>query len=881
MIWHTSSAKDVLNELKTDSQNGLSGAEVNSRLAKYGKNLPDKKRERTFKELFLSQLKDVPTVVLTVAAILYFIIALITPENSDISTSVAEPIIILLIVVINAVTGALQQTGAEAAVESLKFISPPSATVVRNGKTASVPATNIVPGDVILLSVGNYIPADARIIEADGLRCDESSLTGVSVDSVKFAGELEHDITSVADQKNMVFAGCSVTEGSGRAVVVGTGKFTEKAKLSAVYGKNKNSTALQKRLKELGGILGVFALTICALILVFGTVFGKEEGGIFSNFLNTLLPTVALAVAAIPEGLNTIVALVMAIGVKRMVKSDVVVRSLSAVETLGGTTVVCTDKTGLLTHNSMELTHIYCGGNLTALKSSEISAAEKNIIMMATMCCDASAERVGDRLVRQGDATEAAIVAAAEKYAGGDKRTIESMYPRLCEIPFDPTRRLMTSVNMIDSKPVAVVKGTPEEVMACCVLPDADKITAAYEQMAKTGLRVIAVAFKALESEPTNPTREEFETGLSFGGLLGIYDPPRRGAENAVELCKNAGIKVVMLTGDHPATAAAAALEMGIISSPEQIATGEQIEEMSDEELADCVENFGAFARISPDQKTRIINAFKACGEVVTFVGDGVNDAPAISSADTGCTVESAPDVVKGAADVVLTNNSFSAMSDAITESRGIFSNIRKAIRYLIACNLGEVLTLLFAIVIWRLVPLSAMHILWINMITSAIPAISVGAAMPNKANVQPISDKNGGDIFTKNSIARIALCGVLTAILTILAFSLGGREQNLALSQTMAFATLSLGQIFAMVSVRSNRLIVDFKSHRFSPIFLYTFFGSILLIGAVLLIAPVTEVFGLVSLTEYGKWGTVLGLSVIPMIVYEILKIPSAISKK
>ena len=266
---------------------------------------------------------------------------------------------------------------------------------------------------------------------------------------------------------------------------------------------------------------------------------------------------------------------------------------------------------------------------------------------------------------------------------------------------------------------------------------------------------------------------------------------------------------------------------------------------------------------------------------LVTFVGDGVNDAPAISSADTGCTVESAPDVVKGAADVVLTNNSFSAMSDAITESRGIFSNIRKAIRYLIACNLGEVLTLLFAIVIWRLVPLSAMHILWINMITSAIPAISVGAAMPNKANVQPISDKNGGDIFTKNSIARIALCGVLTAILTILAFSLGGREQNLALSQTMAFATLSLGQIFAMVSVRSNRLIVDFKSHRFSPIFLYTFFGSILLIGAVLLIAPVTEVFGLVSLTEYGKWGTVLGLSVIPMIVYEILKIPSAISKK
>lgn len=881
MIWHTSSSKDVLNELQTDPLQGLSGGEVNARLEKYGKNLPEKKNKSSFKDLFVGQLTDAPTVILTIAAIVYFIIAIITPQNSSAAASVAEPIIILLIVIINAVSGAIQQTGAEAAVESLKFISPPSASVIRNGQKTTVPSTNIVPGDIILLSVGNYIPADARIIESDGLRCDECSLTGSAIDAVKFSDALEQDITAVADQKNMVFAGCSVTAGSGKAVVVGTGKFTETAKLAAVLGKNKNVSVLQKRLKELGGILGVFTLVICAVILIFGTVFGREEGGIFSNFLNTLLPTVALAVAAIPEGLNTIVAVVMAIGVKRMVKSNVVVRSVSAVDTLGSTTVVCTDKTGLLTHNSMELTHVYCGGEVTRLTLDGVDAQAKNTIIMASMCCDATAQRINGKLVCQGDSTEAAIVAAAEKYAGSDKHTVENIYPRLCEIPFDPSRRLMISVNMIDSRPVAVVKGTPEEVLNCCIEGNDQKTIAAYESMAKMGLRVIAVAFKALDAEPTNPTPEEFQSGLSFAGLLGLYDPPRKGAENAVHLFQKEGIRVVMLTGDHPATATAAALEMGIITSAEEVMSGERLEKLSEEELVSCLSDFRVFARISPAQKKKIAEAFKNRGEVVTLLGDGINDAPAIAAADTGCTVESAPDVVKGSADVILTNNSFSAMSDAITESRGIFSNIRKAIRYIIACNLGEVLTLLFAILIWRVVPLSAMHILWINMITSAIPAISLGAAISDKSNIQPLSDKNGGDIFTRKSMARIAFNGCLTALLTLAAFSLGGKEQNIALSQTMAFATLSLSQLFVMVSVRSNRLIIDFKSHRFSSVFLISFFGSLILIGAVLIISPITGIFGLVSLFEYGKWGTVLLLSFIPLLVYELLKLPAEVLKK
>ncbi len=880
MIWHTSSSEQVLTELKSDGEKGLSSGEVSKRILKYGTNRFDERRRESFPTLVLSQIKEPATVILLIAALVYFIMGLIAPESGLTGVSVVEPIVILLIVIINALCGAFQKTRAQAAVESLKLISPPSAKVLRNGKQTTVPSTYVVPGDIMLLYRGCYIPADGRIIAADGLRCSESVITGVTVDADKFAGVLGEDILSAANQKNMVFSGSTVTAGTGKAVVVNTGKFTELSKLSIVSGKRRSVPVLQKRLKELGGILGVFAFVICAVILVFGTLFGKEEGGIFSNFISTLLPAVALAVAAVPEGLNTIVALVMAIGVKRMVKSNVVVRSPSVVETLGGTTVVCTDKTGILTHNSMELTHIFCKDEILRISGDNADERIKNIIMMASMCCDASAENVGGKIIRQGDGTEAAIVAASEKYAGGDKHTIENIYPRLCEIPFDPVRRLMTSVNMIDSRPVAVVKGGVDEVLCCCSSADTEGINKAYEQMAKMGLRVIAVAYKTLDVEPTNPTPEDFESGLYFGGLLGIYDPPRRGAENAVKVCMNAGIKVVMFTGDHPATAGATALEMGIITSPDQIMTGEQMDALNDEDFTAQVENFRVFASISPAQKKLIVRAFKDRGEVVTVLSDGVSDAPVIEEADIGCTVESAPDAAKGVADVILTNDSFSAMSDAVTESRAIFSNIRRAIRYLIACNLCEVLTLLFAIVIWRELPLSAMHILFINMITSAIPAVSVGAAVPNKTNIQPVSDKNGGDIFTKGSIARIICGGVLTAVLTLVAFSLGGREQNIELSTTMAFATLSLCQLFVMVSVRSNRMLIDFKSHRFSPVFLLTFFGSLVLIAAVLFVPAFSSVFGFVSLTEYGKLGQVVLISLIPLVIFELLKIPEAIRK-
>ena len=853
---------ELLKELSVDPKKGLDSQEVSIRLDRYGQNKLKEKKKKTTLQRFFDQFKDAMILILIAAAIVSFVVVCVEQNWGELF----EPALILLIVILNAIMGVYQEGKAEKALDALKNMSAPHARVIRDGKESIIDASQLVPGDIIKLEAGDFVPADAKLIHSAGLKSEESALTGESVPSEKDCLAEVKEGAPLGDRQNMVYSGCSITYGTATAVVTATGMDTEMGKIAGLLDNEEDTqTPLQQKLAQLGKYLGIMALAACAVIFVVGLVSGTPVLEIF-------MTAVSLAVSAIPEGLPAIVTIVLSIGVQRMVRKNALIRKLPAVETLGSASVICSDKTGTLTQNRMTLTKAYADGDSdTELISSSNSEKIRKLLMYGTLCCDGSVVFEDDEEKHLGDPTETAIIVAAHKN-GMEQGDLGEKYPRLAEIPFDSDRKLMTTVNRIDGKIVVIVKGAFDVMAKRCISGDLDAAKQMTESMSRDALRVLAIAYKEIDALPEQITSEELENGLHFMGLVGMIDPPRPEAKQAVALCRRAGIKPVMITGDHVVTASAIAKELGILLDTDKAITGAELDAMSDEELDKQVENIAVYARVSPENKIRIVKAWQRKGQVVSMTGDGVNDAPALKAADIGCAMGiTGTDVAKGAADMTLTDDNFATIVDAVKEGRGIYANIKKVVGFLLGTNIGEVLTVFFAMVLWQKTPLLSMQLLWINLVTDSLPAISLGMeAVEDDVMDHKPKQKNEG-IFAKGLGVKVVLQGVMFAIITLVGFVIGEKVMGtIEGGQTMAFTVLSLTQVLQAYNMRSDHSIFKigvFTNHKLN----WSSLISVLLV-ALVLFTPVRIAFGLVLLEPW-LYLVALGLIVAPTIVMELSK--------
>jgi len=879
VIWHSTKLEEVIAHLGTDAENGLSSEKAAEKLARYGENRLSGKKRPSFLSRFAAQLKDFMVVILMIAAAISLITAIIF-EDGELS-ALLEPVIIVAIVILNALLGVFQESRAEAALDALKNLESPSAKVIRDGKQMVISAALLVPGDVIELEAGDYIPADARLIMSSSLHCNESSLTGESLPVEKIVTDDMEDIDGIADRLNMIYSGCSVTYGHGRAVVTETGMYTEIGKVARLLADNdETETPLKQKLARLGKTLGFVVLAICGVIFLVGLIQGRAVGQTWGDkILELFMTSVSLAVAAIPESLATIVTVVLALGVQRMVKKNAIIRKLPAVETLGSASVICSDKTGTLTQNKMTLVAMYDGETLCNLEDGIATESQNMLLKLSAMCCNSSVETVNGISQQVGDPTEVAISVAALSNFGLSKYDFDNMYPRMCELPFDSDRKLMTTVNIIDGQPVAIVKGAPDILLDRCVGCNTEEILKINDHMAAGALRVLAVAVKPLSEIPTNPCQEDLEYGLNFVGLLGMIDPPRKEAIQAVALCKKAGIRTVMITGDHIITATAIAKQLGIIEDGLKAITGAQVQEMSDDELYEHITEFAVYARVSPEDKLRIVKAWQRNGDVVAMTGDGVNDAPALQAADIGCAMgKVGTDVAKGASDMILTDDNFATIVTAVSEGRGIFDNIRKAVHFLLSCNLGEIFAVFFGTLFWGSSPFSAIQLLWINLITDSAPALALGVEPVEKDIMERKPRNRKESIFAGGLGLRVVLHGAMIGIIALIAYAIGlsTSHGNVAYAKTMAFAVMALSQIVHSFNTRSSHSLFSAGILK-NKMMLLACALSLALMLVVLLVPGIASVFGLVSLAS-SSWWVVILLSLLPLAIVELAKAVSHI---
>lgn len=862
MTFHQLSPAETIHTLDSNPSSGLNTQQVQKKLAQFGENKLKEKKKKSAFQRFLAQFKDVMILILLAAAAVSFAIACVEGESKEFF----EPVLILLIVVLNAVMGVMQESKAEKALDALKNLSAPHARVIRDGQEAVIDASQLVPGDIVHLEAGDFIPADARLLRSVSLKCEESALTGESVPSEKDAAAVVAENAPLGDRSNMVFSGCSVTYGTAMAVVTATGMNTEMGRIANLLdSENDSQTPLQKKLAQLGKYLGILALVACAIIFVVGLANGIPPLEIF-------MTAVSLAVSAIPEGLPAIVTVVLSIGVQRMVKKNALIRRLPAVETLGSASVICSDKTGTLTQNRMTLEKAYVDGqDVPEAIGTQNSDAVCKLLRYASLCCDGTVTFHDGQEQHIGDPTETAIVLAAHKN-GMPKNTLDKQYPRLAELPFDSDRKLMTTVHQIDGKYIVIVKGAFDMMASRCVAGNLEAARHQVEQMSSDALRVLAIAYKEIDVLPENPSSENLECGLTLMGLVGMIDPPRPEVKTAVDVCRKAGIKPVMITGDHVVTAAAIAKDLGILQPGDKAITGSELDAMTDGQLDQEVEHISVYARVSPENKIRIVKAWQRKGQVVSMTGDGVNDAPALKAADIGCAMGiTGTDVAKGAADMTLTDDNFSTIVDAVREGRGIYANIRKVVGFLLGTNIGEVITVFTAMLLWHKTPLLSMQLLWINLVTDSMPAIALGmeAVEPDIMDQKPRPKDEG--IFAHGLGIRVVLQGAMFAALSLIAFVVGENAVgSLAGGQTLAFMVLSLSQVIQAYNMRSDHSLFKigpFSNHKLNWACLVSF-----LLISLVLFTPVRIAFGLVTLP--GKTYLLgLGLSLIPIIVMELSK--------
>lgn len=859
---YSSSRDNVLRDVLSDADTGVSVSEAAIRLRRYGKNELAHKKPRGVFVRFLLQLKDTMVIILLIAAAVSFVVHLHDGEG------LFEPILIVGIVVLNAVIGVIQEGRAEKALESLKKLAAPHAHVIRGGKDEKIDASLLVPGDIFVLEAGDFIPADGRLIDSARLQVDESALTGESMPADKDARAEVPESAALGDRDTMVYSGCSVTYGRGTAVVVATGMTTEMGKIAGLLAnEGSSSTPLQRKLGRLGGYLGAVALFACTIVFVIGLVEGRSVVEIF-------MIAVSLAVSAIPEGLPAIVTIVLAMGVRRMVKKNAIIRKLPAVETLGSASVICSDKTGTLTQNRMTVTRVIAVTGEDEAITAHNSVAVRRILQYATLCSDGKIQLNGEEIVHLGDPTETSIVYAAYRN-GMQKVSLEQDSPRRVELPFDSQRKLMTTVHLIDNTPVMITKGSFDSLKQRSnnSTEELDYLQQLVDAMGQSALRVLAVGYRTLPDIPQSISADD-EKNITILGLIGMIDPPREEAKKAVALCRQAGIKPVMITGDHIVTATSIAKALDIMRLDDSAITGAELDKMSDTELRRRVKTIAVYARVSPEDKIRIVKAWQKTGAIVAMTGDGVNDAPALKAADIGCAMGiTGTDVAKDAADMTLTDDNFATIVTAVKEGRGIYANITKVVRFLLGTNMSEIITVLLAMILWRQTPLLAAQLLWINLVTDSLPAISLGLEPVESTVMNQKPKAKEQSLFSHGLWGKIIIAGFLFAGLTLFSFWVGWNYYGgVAAGQTMAFITLALVQLVHSFNVRSERSL--FSVGIFSNKYLLSaFLLSLVLMLIVTLIPPIATIFGLIALPG-AAYGIAFGLPFMALILSEIQKL-------
>ena len=862
MDLYSMSAAEAVEKLGSEADRGLSSREAEKRLGRDGENLLRGKKKKSLAAEFFEQFKDFTVIVLLIASGVSFATSFLE-ERGDF----ADPIMILIIVILNAAVGVIQQRRAEHSLEALKNMSAPTAAVIRDGKETIIPASKLVRGDIIEVRAGDLVPADARLITSHSLFAQESALTGESVPCEKDARAAVKKDSEQAEIKNMIFSSTVITAGHARAVVTETGMDTAVGKIAHLLNtEDEPTTPLQIKLAKIGKALGIGALSVCALIFMLSILRGM---GVLSAFMLS----VSLAVAAIPEGLPAVVTVVLSLGVQRMAKSNAVIRRLPAVETLGAATYICSDKTGTLTQNKMTVTAACSASDEIPLTGD----AAKKLFALAALCCDAKHTGKGEV---SGEPTEAAIVAAAER-SGTDTEKLRRKMPRTDEVPFSSERKMMSVAIKDGDKTITVAKGAPDVLIKHCTdiilngrkIPMTsalrEKILRLNSSLADRALRVIAVA--AGDTKNGKPD----ETGLAFCGLIGMEDPPRKEAYEAVKTCRRAGITPVMITGDHAGTACATAKKLGILSRSGECLTGAQIDKMGENEFAQAVRTCRVYARVTPEHKVRIVKALRAHGEIVAMTGDGVNDAPALKAADIGCAMgKGGTQVAQNAADMILTDDNFATIVKAVAGGRGIYDNIRRAIHYLLGCNIGEILCVFAATLFGMPAPLLPIQLLFINLVTDSLPALALGAEMPDSRVMQRPPRDSAKSFFADRTGLDIALEGMLIGALSLFAFVAGNslfKNSCVELGRTMAFAAQSLCEIAHSFNMRSRRSVFSIGIFSNRKLTVCAALCAALQL-TVMTVPPLAALFNVSALTP-AEWLTVAALAISPIAFSELGK--------
>ena len=850
-MWHTKNIKEIEKELRTNIKTGLGDKDVQIRQDEFGKNKIEEGKKESLLVKFLNQFKDFMIIILIIAAIISAVVSYIEGTGDYF-----DSIIIIAIVVFNGIMGLIQEAKAEKSIEALKKMSAPVAKVRRNGKVLTVNGEDIVPGDIVILETGCYVPADIRLISTYNLKVEESSLTGETEAVEKDENAVfNNKIIPLGDMKNMVFAGTAVVNGHAEGIVTNIGMNTEVGKIASMIITNEApQTPIQKKLSEVGKVLGIACVVICALIFVIGVI---KKISVVEMFMTS----VGLAVAAIPEGLPAIVTIILSIAVTKMAKRNAIIRKLPAVETLGSSKVICSDKTGTLTENNMRVV--------------EIIGNKNKILEYGTLCCNCE---INEGVV-EGEPTEVAIVKEAIK----EKQN--KVLPRICEIPFDSNRKLMTTVNELENGKYRIItKGAPEILLGICDYYEENntvhdmnstflsKIKNKNEKMAEKALRVLGVAYLDVDIMPKEISADFLEKGLIFVGLIGMIDPPRKGVKEAVLACRRAGIKTVMITGDHITTAKAIAKDLEILRGRELAITGQELDKISNSKLEKDIMNFSVFARVTPEHKVRIVKAFQKTGAVVAMTGDGVNDAPALKKSDIGIAMgRKGTDVAKNAAEMILNDDNFVTIVDAVKQGRNIFDNIKKAIHFLIATNIGEIVTIFVGLLLGVKSPLLAIQLLWVNLVTDSLPAIALGLEPPEKNIMTRPPRDSRKSIFADGLMGKIVVEGFMIGMFTILAFFIGNKYYGIEVARTMAFISLGMLELIHSFNVKSEESI--FKVGLFENKYLLGAFvlGTVLQLG-IIFVPSLAEIFKLTQLNAT-QWLITIVISIAPIIIVEIQK--------
>lgn len=892
--------KAVKELLHTDTVQGLTEHEAMERLREYGYNEFKKREHTTLWQKFVAQFKSFMIIVLLIAAAISGVTGYMNGEG------MTDALIILVILVANAIIGIVQESKAERSLDALERMAAPRCKVVRDGERRIIESRELVPGDIVEIETGDSIPADLRLTEAINLKVQEAALTGESVPVEKSTESVEGD-ASIGDRVNMAFASCSVTYGRGRGIVVATGTDSEMGKIAAmIESVPEMKTPMQVRLDQLGRVLAIVSLVVCGIIFVIGLCYGRP-------LMEMFMTAVSLAVAAIPEGLPAVSTIVLALGVQRLAKQNAIVRNLPSVETLGSTTVICSDKTGTLTQNRMTVVEIMAGvSNSSELsESSENSEYSENsdtlksphqLIPIAVLCNDAVISREDDTVTTIGDPTETALVDLGLRF-GIDKDALLAEMPRVAEVPFDSERKRMATIHHTASgRYLVAVKGGVDEVLECCTTINADdnaqpsrsashkassirsftvrnitgddihRIFEKNEEMASKALRVLAIAYKYMDELPSDISAASIEDNLTFVGMVGMIDPPREEACLAVDQCRRAGIKPVMITGDHGLTASAIATQLGIMTTGDRVLTGAEVERMTDDELREQCGSVAVFARVAPEHKVRIVKAFQQRGNVVAMTGDGVNDAPALKLADIGVAMGiTGTDVAKEAADVVLADDNFATIVTSVREGRRIFDNLMKSIQFMVSTNLGEIILLFVAVLCNFDMPLLPIQLLFINLVGDSLPslALSVDHAAKDIMERPPVKPHQG--IFTRAFTTRVVLQSLIIGAASLGAYMIG-LEHSIETARTMTFAVMIFSQFTMIFSIRAGR---QWFTHRFfTNRWLWLTIVLVTTLTLLVMLVPTMQTLFKITALSAPQWGMVIGLSIGVLLVSELLKL-------